>query len=183
MKQLKLFLALVFIMGVYSTSLANENDLDPRFDAASNGAVGNPTSLCNSVSEPFYQFICSFRDDEDFRAERIDLDADFEIEDYVTMEATDVPEDNSFEFYEEAWYIDVEDDNPTYTSFSASWFDASRSRVCYARGEGCEDGSIEAEVIYIFEFKNGQWFLTSYLEAASDEDGEEETVEETDDEE
>ena len=61
MKQLKLFLALVFIMGVYSTSLANENDLDPRFDVASNGAVGNPTSLCNSVSEPFYQFFVEER--------------------------------------------------------------------------------------------------------------------------
>ena len=173
----KIGLVMVLLSAIASTSFA-QVELNPRFDAQSNGAIGDVNSDCNVVSEPFFKFICLFRDDEDFRNERININIDFEVEDYETMGADDVPEENSFEFYEEAYNIDIEDDAPTYSSFSASWFDVTGNRAFYARGEACEDGSIEAEVIYIFEYKNGKWFLTNYLELPSEENESEEDDEE-----
>ena len=177
MKKIGLLLVL-FVMSTVSATIVAQ-DIDSRFDAVSNGAIGDVNSSCNKVLEPFYKFICSFRDDEEFRAERINLNV-LELEGYVSKDNAEDVSEGSFEFYEEAWYLDIEDGMPSYTSFSASWFDVSGNKACYARGEACEDGSIEAEVIYIFECIDGKWFLTSYLELATDEDDSEDSYEEED---
>ena len=168
----KIGLMILFLSAFASSALAQVG-LNPRFDEQSNAAIGEANSSCNVVSEPFYKFICSFRDDEDFRNERININVNYEVEDYETMGADDVPDENSFEFFEEAYNIDIDNDAPTYLVYSASWFDVTGNRVCYARGEACDDGTIDAEVIYIFEFKAGKWYLTSYLELPSDEESDE----------
>lgn len=180
----KIGLVILFLSAFVSSAFA-QVELNPRFDEQSNSAIGEANSSCNVVSEPFFKFICSFRDDEDFRNERIKINVEYEVEDYETMGADDVPEENSFEFFEEAYNIDIENDAPTYLVYSASWFDVTSKRVCYARGEACDDGTIDAEVIYIFEFNAGKWYLTSYLELPSEDDeseSEDEDADETEEE-
>lgn len=184
---------LLFVISLFSfaslTVFSQENsDLEPRFDETSNSAIGNPNSACNSVSEPFYKFICSFRDDDDFRAERIDLNDNIYIEDFFTYaDAEDLSIDDNFAFYEDSWVIDIDEETsePVFSSYSASWFNVGKNKVCYARGEACDDGSIDAVVIYVFEFKGDKWYLINYFEHRSyyDGDDEQQDDEETDDDE
>ena len=90
-------LVILFLSAFVSSAFA-QVELNPRFDEQSNAAIGEANSSRNVVSEPFFKFICSFRDDEDFRNERIKINVEYEVEDYETMGADDVPEENSFEF-------------------------------------------------------------------------------------
>lgn len=171
MRSIRFYLVLM-VMCVSSTMFAQEADeINPRFEATSNEAVVDVNSSCNKGAEPFWEFIISFVNDEDFRASRIALTPN-DLGDFVAMEAEDVPENETFEFFEESWLLVEEEGAPSFTCLSASWFDVAANKVCYARGEACEDLTIDATNIYIFTRVNGKWHLTNYLELP-DEDEEE----------
>ena len=169
MKMFKLLL-LTVVLSVAPTLFAQETlEFNPRFDDDSNREIVNPNALCNKGEEPFFVFLSQFREDESFRQLRCDL-TDETYGDLVAIDKEDLPEDEMFEIFEEQWLLVDEEGTPTYIPLTASWFDVEEDRVCFAEGEACEDMSIIVEFVYIFERIDGKWYLTSYLEPASDEE-------------
>lgn len=144
-----------FLVLNINVALIANTTLKPRYDSISCDMIVDINSPCNKGSEPFFKFLCKFRDNEDFRNQRLNL---------TEEELEALPIDEQFEIFEENWVLIDDDGEPSYIPISASWFNVSANVVYYADGESNENQLITVAQIYKFERVEGKWYLTQLLE-------------------
>ncbi len=162
MKIIKLILLIQIICCSLNSYAQDLTDFYPRFDDESNRMIVDTKSVCNIGKEPFFKFLCKFREDDLFRQQRTELTGK-SMFGLIAINEEDLSDNEFFEIFEEQWILIDEDGEPEYYPLTASWFDVSGDRVCYAKGVTCEDMSIEIDFVYIFERIDDKWYLVAYL--------------------
>lgn len=162
MRIIKLILLIQIVCCSLNSYAQDVTDFNPRFDDESNRKIVDAKSACNIGKEPFFKFLCKFREDDLFRQQRTELSEE-SMFGLIAINEEDLSDDELFEIFEEQWIIIEEEGEPEYYPLTASWFDVSGDRVCYAEGMTCEDMSIEIDFVYIFERIDDKWYLVAYL--------------------
>lgn len=140
------------------TTFATHFDTDLRdghFDEKSNEIVGTYDSPCNSGEEPFNLFIAQISmGDTTFITERI-LVKSYPIDFSLWMLTKNSHFIVSREF--------IHTTEMEFAPLAASWFNASKNKVCYAIGDKQRDDSIGIGSVFKFERIKKKWYLTGLL--------------------